>query len=145
MTGTVPSELRILTDRLSLLDLVHDRQFDLDEFTFDETRREVRLHIGSYNWEGPCNDKLLRITDVLHVEIHDEPQIQMYSVFDVQITPPSIRIEANESLEIVLTVGEKCEIFILGLVLPDWMLDKQSKKEGPDSLFKRVIKWFYGV
>lgn len=100
---------KILIDRPSLLDLVHDRWFDLNAFQFDQEKHEICLYLGERR-KGPYDEKLLKVTDVLDVAFRDEAQIQIYDLADVQITPSSIRLVSGFPLEIVLTIGEQCEI-----------------------------------
>lgn len=128
---------RILTNRLGLLELAYGMRFDLEEFTFDEERREICLYLG-YRRKGPYNQRLLKITDISHVEIHDEAQIRIYDLDDVQISTSSIRLMSSTALEIVLTVSGESEIFLLDT----YRKDKQHMQKGADSLFKRVRNWF---
>ena len=100
---------RFSIDQPTLLDLVHDRWFDLKEFEFDKEKREACLYLSD-NRKGPYDEKLLKVTDVSNVEIRDEAQIQIYDLCDVQIGPSSIRLVSGFPLEIVLRTGAKCEI-----------------------------------
>lgn len=105
-------ETQILTDLDGLLDLIHDRFFDLTECEFDRETREFRLS-RSDRGKGPYNQKLLKVTDVSDIAIRDEAQTQIYDLCDVKIGPSSVRILSCIPLEIVLTVGPACTIFIL--------------------------------
>lgn len=104
--------LRILIDRFTLLDLVHDRWFDLEAFTFDREKHEVRLYLGE-NRKGPYDEKILIITNVFDVAIDDKAHIGIYDLADVQITATSIRLESAMSLVITLTIGDSCEISLI--------------------------------
>jgi len=106
---------RILIDRPCLLDLVHDRSFDLNEFAFDRQRREVCLYLGGYDIKGPYDQKCLRVTDVSDAAINDKAGIGIYSINQIKFRHPFIRITSNVPLEIVLTIGEKCTIHITNL------------------------------
>ncbi|MEJ7652512.1 MAG: hypothetical protein WKH64_03730 [Chloroflexia bacterium] len=68
-------EMRISTDLDGLLDLIHDRWFDLTECVFDQGRREFRLSLSDRR-KGPYRQKLLIVADVTDVAIRDEVQIQ---------------------------------------------------------------------
>lgn len=103
---------RILIDRFTLLDLVHDRWFALESFTFDREKQEAQLFLGERR-NGPYNEKILKITDVLNVEIDDEAQIGIYDLADIQIAASSIRLESAMSLVITLTIGVTCEISLI--------------------------------
>ena len=103
---------RILIDRFTLLDLIHDRWFDLESFTFDHEKQEAQLFLGERR-KGPYDEKILKITDVLDVEIDDTAQIGIYDLADIQITASSIRLESAMSLVITLTIGVTCEISLI--------------------------------
>lgn len=104
--------LRILIDKFTLLDLVHDRWFDLEAFTFDREKHEVRLYLGEKR-KGPYDEKILIITNVFNVAIDDQAQIGIYDVTDVQITDTSIRLESAMSLVITLAIDDCCEIYLI--------------------------------
>jgi hypothetical protein len=102
----------ILTDLDGLLDLVHDRFFDLTECEFLRERREFRLSLAGAS-EGPYRDKLLRVTDVLDVAVRDDAQTQVQDINEVVMLGSTVRIISGFPVEITLTVGLACEIHIL--------------------------------
>ncbi len=105
-------DTRIYIDTDTLLDLVHDRFFDLTECGFDRERGEYRLSFGDHS-KGPYDEKLLKVTDVWEVSIDDQAQIGIYDINYIEIAPQMIRIVSSFPLQIVLTVGKEATIFIL--------------------------------
>ena len=103
---------RILIDKFTLLDLVHDRWFDLGQLKTDSEKHEVELYLGEKR-KGPYDEKILKITKVLRVAIDDRAQIGIYDLSDIKITATSIRLESPMSLVITVTVGEGCEISLV--------------------------------
>ncbi len=103
---------KILIDKFTLLDLVHDRWFDLGQLKTDSEKHEVELYLGEKR-KGPYDEKILKITKVLHVAIDDRAQIGIYDLSDIQITATSIRVESPMSLVITVTVGDGCEISLV--------------------------------
>ncbi len=101
----------IVTDGEGLSRLVHDRRFDLEEFAFDRELREARLYMSEGD-DDPCDAKLLRITDVSDVSIHDPDRIQIYMLYGIEIAPASVRITTCTNLEITLAVGEQRKVHI---------------------------------
>jgi hypothetical protein len=110
-TGGARMHDRISVDLDTLLDLVHDRWFDLTECEFDREGREFRLSLADAP-SGPYRDKLLRVTDVLDVQIRDKAETQTYDINEIHITPASVLIECSIPLEIELAVGEDSRIYI---------------------------------
>lgn len=104
--------MRISTDLDGLLDLIHDRWFDLTECVFDQGRREFRLSLSDGR-KGPYRQKLLIVADVTDVAIRDEAQIQIYDLCNVRITSSSIHMLSGMPLEIVLTIGDQWSIQLL--------------------------------
>jgi hypothetical protein len=104
-------DTRIHIDGDTLLDLVHDRYFDLTECEFDRERREYRLSFGDQG-KGPYAERLLKVTDVPDVSIRDEAQIGIYDINYIEIAPPMVTIVSAFPLQITLTVGDEATIFI---------------------------------
>lgn len=103
---------RILVDKFTLLDLLHDRWFNLEDVKFDDEKHEVRLYVGEKR-KGPYDEKILIVTNVSHVAIDDKAKIGIYDLSDVEITSTSIRLKSPMSLVINLTVSESCEILLI--------------------------------
>jgi hypothetical protein len=102
-------EMQIFIDMDSLLDLIHDRYFDLAECEFDQARHEFRVGFSDSR-EGPYNEKFLIVTDVSDVAIHDEAQIQIYDLCEVHTGPSTVCLVSCVPLEIELTVGNNCSL-----------------------------------
>ena len=107
-------EIKYLTDLLSVLDLVHDRWFDLSQVKFDKASEECTLFLGEKR-KGPFDDRVLKISGVLDVKISDEAGIGIYDLRDLIPEPSSssIRITSGFPLELILKVKQTCEISIL--------------------------------
>ncbi len=105
-------DTRIYIDTDTLLDLVHDRFFDLTECGFNRELGEYRLSFGDQS-KGPYDEKLLKVTDVADASVRDEAEIGIYDINRIEIAPQMIRIVSSFPLEIALTVGEDVSIFIL--------------------------------
>jgi hypothetical protein len=101
----------IVTDRFGLLDLVHDRWFDLEQLAFDKTSRQVTLRLGE-NRKGPYDQKTLTVTDVAEISIQDDAQIGIYDLSDVQIGDSYVRLTSGMPLTINLAVGDGCKIHV---------------------------------
>lgn len=110
--------LRFHTDKTGLLDLIHDRWFDLDKMRFDLERCEVTLFLGERS-KGPYNDKILKIIGVLSVEVKDEEKIGVYDICGLEIdsSGSTIRIVSPANLEIRLSLKEECSIAVLAFNL----------------------------
>jgi len=106
-------EPQIQTDTTGLLEMTCNMWFDLKRFSFDKKGQEVRLPLG-YR-ERPYDQKLLIVTAVSGVAINDQDNAEAYGLRDVQVTSGSIRIKSSSPLEIVLTVGEQCRLYITDL------------------------------
>lgn len=103
---------QIIIDLDTLLDLVHDRWFDLSECEVDRVCGEFCLSFADAP-SGPYRDKLLRVTDVLDVQIRDKAETQTYDINEIHITPASVLIECSIPLEIELAVGAASRIYVL--------------------------------
>jgi len=135
MVEVVTMYPEILTDEQGLGDLVHDYYFDLDRFTFDEEAREARMYLG-YQRKGPLDDRLLRITDVCAVSINDTERIGVYDLCDVEVSPPTVRLIGCIPIEIVLTIGEQCRIYLTLNKPPPY-----KKSESGGSVFGRLLSF----
>ena len=107
--------LEILTDTAGLQSLVHDRWFNLDEVAFDPERKEVSLYLGDYDGRGPYDKKLLRITDVMDVSIDDKAGTGTYDINRIEFASGTVRIVCNVPLNLILTTGEECTVYITEL------------------------------
>ncbi len=107
-------ETKYRTDLLGVLDLVHDRWFDLSQVKFDKASEECILFLGQKR-KGPFNDRILKISGVLDVKIRDEAGIGIYDLCDLIPEPSSgsIRITSGFPMELILKVKRTCEISIL--------------------------------
>ena len=95
--------------------MVHDRWFNLDEVAFDPEREEISLYLGDYDGRGPYDKKLLRITDVMNVAIDDKARTGTYDINRIEFESGIVRIVCNVPLNLILTTGEKCTVYITEL------------------------------
>ena len=107
-------EIQFFTDLWTVLDLVHDRWFDLTEVSFDKDRGEVCIFLGEQR-RGSCMDRRLRITGVLDFEVKDEAKIGRYDLADIEIDPSSsiLRIKSGFPLVISMKMAGKCSLSVL--------------------------------
>ena len=107
-------ELGFNTDMWGVLDLVHDRWFDLAQVQFDRQQQEVTFLLGERH-NGPFTDRILKFTGVSSVTIKDEAEIGVYDLCDIvpNYVSSSIRITSGFPLEIVLEIKQRCIISIL--------------------------------
>lgn len=109
-------EINFLTDLWTVLDLVHDRWFDLTEVNFDKERGEVIIPLGEQR-RGPCRDRQLRFTGVLALEIKDEAKIGRYDLANIEIdsSSSSMRIRSGFPLAINMKMADRCSLAVLKL------------------------------
>ncbi len=109
-------DINCFTDLWTVLDLVHDRWFELAQVSFDQQRGEVSICLGEKR-RGPYRDRLLKITGVLALEIKDEAKIGQYDLSDIEIdsSSSSIRIKSGFPLEIRLKMAENGSVSVLKL------------------------------
>ena|ERR1700693_5677814 len=105
-------ESRIVIDHPTLLDLVHDRWFDLETVAYDREQKELRVYFGEHR-RGPYDEKLLRLTDVLEVVIDDSEQVQVYDISDIAFESSSVTITGNIPIRIKATVGPQCTLYVM--------------------------------
>jgi hypothetical protein len=105
---------RILTDLPSLLELVREHWFDLDEMQFDESGKQLDLYLG-WNKRGPYRDKRLTITGVVAVAVEDEARISIYNLADILLDPATVTLVSSFPLKIVVTVEEQHELHLRDL------------------------------
>ena len=107
-------ELRFETDRSGILDLIHDRWFELAQVKFDQQNGEVTFSLGEKR-KGPFADKILKITGVINILIKDNAKIGIYDFCDLipDYSSSSVRITSGFPLEIIIEVGQQCSIYVL--------------------------------
>lgn len=107
-------EVQFFTDLWTVLDLVHDRWFDLTEVNFDKDRGEVCILLGEQR-RGSCMDRRLQITGVLGFEVKDEAKIGRYDLADIEIDSSSstLRIKSGFPLVISMRMAGKCSLSVL--------------------------------
>lgn len=120
--------MQIVIDRATLLDLVHDRWFDLTEHRFDQEQREFQLPFGDRD-QGPY-DKLLTVTDVRDVIIHDTEKIQIYDINKIEIEPGIVHIVCSIPLKMVLTVGPEAVLRVTDFRQTTQRLSKFRRTQG---------------
>ena len=106
--------INCFTDLWTVLDLVHDRWFDLEQVSFDQQHGSVCICLGEKR-SGPYRDRLLKITGVLAMEIRDEAKIGQYDLSDIEIdsSSSSIRIKSGFPFEIRLKMAENGSVSVL--------------------------------
>jgi hypothetical protein len=106
--------INCLTDLWTVLDLVHDRWFELTQVSFDQRLGEVTISLGEKR-RGPYKDRLLKITGVLALEIKDEVRIGQYDLSNIEIdsSSSSIVIKSGFPLEMRLKMAEKGSLLVL--------------------------------
>ncbi|BCA54017.1 hypothetical protein W02_11570 [Nitrospira sp. KM1] len=107
-------ELRFHTDMSGVLDLVHDRWFELAQVKFDRQKGEVTVPLGEKR-KGPFADKILKITGVSNITIMDDAKIGIYDLCDLipDYSSSSIRITSGFPIEIILEIKQKGSIRVL--------------------------------
>lgn len=107
-------EIQFFTDLWTVLDLVHDRWFDLTEVSFDKERGDVCIFLGEQR-RGSCKDRQLQIKGVLDFEVKDEAKIGRYDLADIEIdsSSSSIRIKSGFPLVISMKMAGKCSLSVL--------------------------------
>jgi hypothetical protein len=107
-------ELRFETDISGVLDLVHDRWFDLAQVKFDDHKQEVTFSLGEKR-KGPFTDRILKISGVSNITIKDEAKIGIYDLCDLMpdCLSSSIKITSGFPLEIILEVKQQVSIYVL--------------------------------
>ena len=129
----------ILTDTAGLQSLVHDRWFNLDEVAFDPERKEISLYLGDYDGRGPYDKKLLRITDVMNVAIDDKARIGTYDINRIEFASGTVRIICNVPLNLILTTGEKCIVYLTELSATMDQSDQSRVQVIPGSGMEPII------
>lgn len=107
-------EIKFETDLSGVLDLVHDRWFNLDQVRLDKTNGEVTFFLGEKR-KGPFTDKILKIDGVSDLKIKDDARIGIYDFCDLipEYSSASVRITSGFPMEIVLKVKQRCVISVL--------------------------------
>ena len=107
-------ELSFHTDMSGVLDLVHDRWFDLAQVKLDQQKGEVTFSLGEKR-KGPFADRILKITGVSNITIRDDAKIGIYDFCDLipDYSSSSIRITSGFPLEITLEVKQQGSIYVL--------------------------------
>lgn len=107
-------EIRCETDLFGVLDLVHDRWFNLDQVKFDRENGEVMIFLGEKR-KGPFTEKVLKIDGVSDLKINDEARIGIYDFCEIVPDPSSasLRITSGFPMEIILKVRQGCVISVL--------------------------------
>jgi hypothetical protein len=107
-------EMQFFTDLWTVLDLVHDRWFDLTEVSFNKDRGEVCVFLREQR-RGSCTDRRLQITGVLDFEVKDEAKIGRYDLADIEIDSSSstLRIKSGFPLVISMKMAGKCSLSVL--------------------------------
>jgi hypothetical protein len=80
-------QLKIIADLGSVLDLIHDRWFDLEQVSFDRQKCEVNVYLGDKR-KGPYHDGQLKITGVLSLDVKDEAKIGIYDLCEIKVDIP---------------------------------------------------------
>jgi hypothetical protein len=106
-------ELKFETDVWGVLDLIHDRWFDLAQVRFDQQKQEVTFSLGEKR-KGPFTDKKLKIIGVSSITIKDEAKIGIYDFCDLipDYLSSSIKITSGFPLEIILKVTQQSSIYV---------------------------------
>jgi hypothetical protein len=107
-------EIKFATDLFGVLDLAHDRWFNLDQVRFDKAKGEVTFFLGEKR-KGPFTDKILKIDGVSDLTIKDDASIGIYDFCDIipEYSSASIRITSGFPMEIVLKVKQLCVISVV--------------------------------
>src|SRR5512138_3648318 len=100
----------IQTDIPGLLEITSNMWFDLKRLSFDKESQELQLPLG-YR-ERPYDQKLLLVTGVSDISINNQDSAEPYRLRDVQLGNGSIRIKSSSPLEIVLSIGEQCTLYV---------------------------------
>jgi hypothetical protein len=106
-------ELKFETDVWGVLDLIHDRWFDLAQVRFDQQKQKVTFSLGEKR-KGPFTDKKLKIIGVSSITIKDEAKIGIYDFCDLipDYLSSSIKITSGFPLEIILKVTQQSSIYV---------------------------------
>lgn len=105
MTVTIDIDLE------NLLDLVHDRFFELSQCVYREDEEEFLLFFGDEG-DSTFNRNTMRVTNVSRVGIRDEARVDTYDINKVAISPSTVRIVSAFPVEITLTIGSSGKIHI---------------------------------
>jgi len=109
-------EPRIHTDAAGLVDMTREMWFDLSRLDFDREEREVNLPLGYQKRRH--DQKLLTVTDVSDVAISGRANVGPCEVRNIEVTDASVRITSSVPLEVVLTTGDGCSIYLTDLQVP---------------------------
>ena len=105
-------------DVVGLLDATRGMWFDLFRLDFDRQEQQVRLPL-SYSKRPLYFQKLLTVTDVSDVAINGGPMTgEICDLQDIEVTNTSVRITSSVPLEVVLTTGDGCSIYLTDLQKP---------------------------
>ena len=104
-------------DVVGLLDATRGMWFDLFRLDFDRQGHQVQLPL-SYS-KRLYFQKLLTVTDVSDVAINGGPMTgEICDLQDIEVTNTSVRITSSVPLEVVLTTGDGCSIYLTDLQEP---------------------------
>ena len=109
-------EPKIHTDAAGLADMVREMSFDLSRLNFDRQEQEVSLPLGYRKRRR--DQKLLTVTDVSDVAISGRANVGPCEVRNIEVTDASVRITSSVPLEVVLTTGDGCSIYLTDLQKP---------------------------
>ena len=109
-------EPKIHTDAAGLVDMVREMSFDLSRLNFDRQEQEVSLPLGYRKRRH--DQKLLTVTDVSDVTISGRANVGPCEVRDIEVKHASVRIRSIIPLDVVLTTGSRCRIYMADLGKP---------------------------
>jgi len=96
----------------NLLDVIHDRYFDLSQLTYDESKQELRLYLGEKR-KGLYDQRELKISGVTGVNVTYDDEIGIYQLFSLEkdrARPIIILDAAAIGMEIKVREGWKIEV-----------------------------------
>jgi len=95
----------------NLLDLVHDRFFSLSRCVYRRDKADFLLPFGD-EADRTFDQQLMRITNVLAVDIKDDARVETYDINTVVLSASDVRIISAFPMEIKLATGSGARIHV---------------------------------